>query len=42
VGELEAASRSQKRAKLTASQVKEIRERLHGGERNTRCGSSSD
>src|ERR1700682_4900267 len=32
VGELEAAPRSQKRAKLTASQVKEIRERLHGGE----------
>jgi integrase len=32
VGELEAAPRSQKRAKLTASEVKGIRERLHRGE----------
>jgi integrase len=32
VGELESAPRSQKRAKLTASQVKDIRECLHRGE----------
>ena len=32
VGELEAAPKSQKRAKLTASQVKDIHERLHRGE----------